>query len=141
MSDSVKRRRLLLWTMAVVVVASIIGTYSLMGRITGVYRLPELDGVVGPVKGYLVLDGDRWCAVMLWDGRAEVSGQAVPTGEMDVVLGIWVVDLHLLKKTPAEIIRAYTPTNLFDVLALRSEPLSGKVKAFSTNWLDPVSGP
>lgn len=109
--------------------------YSLIGRMTDVYRLPVLDQFA-TARGYLISDGERWFHVMLWDGRKMIAGRQAPI-EQSVDRGFWIMDITNVDGQSPEKFHAYPPLDLIDVYSLRFGPLSEEVKKLGPKWIGP----
>lgn len=131
------RRRVIGWSLAIGFVSILLLMYSLTGWITGVYRFTAIDHL-GPGKGYLVSDGSRWLTVFIWEGHG-ISGEEMSAERALVVVGIWTMDLHLVKVDGST--RVTTPLNLFDVYALRFGEHREAVSKLGKEWVDPPGTP
>lgn len=114
--------------------------YSLVGRMTGVYRLPALDQL-GSGRGYLISDGKRWLHVFLWYGRDHISGRESPSDTTTVDSGIWIKEITFVDSKGSLTFHAHTPLDLMDVHALCFGPLSEEIKKLGPNWSEPTVAP
>lgn len=124
------------WTLAVGTVLGFAVLYSLMGHMTGVYRLPALDQIA-PARGYLVSDGNRWLQVLLWDGRESVAGRESPVEHTTVNSGIWIKEITFVDSDESLQFVAHTPLDVIDVYVLRFGHLSEEVKKLGPKWSGP----
>jgi hypothetical protein len=106
--------RQLLAGLVVAVLLLLLG-YSLVGKITGIYRIPAAD-VIGPVRSYLIWAEGRWTLMMLLADRqsAWISPQA--DRHISVSSGIWF--RNVTTSGEPEIFQAYAPWDLWDVYVL-----------------------
>lgn len=126
------------WILASVLVLVLLILYSLVGWSTGVYRFSSID-YIGPGKGYLVADGNRWLVVFVWETGGGISGEEMTSDRVRVNPGIWVMDLHALRSDERE--QVITAMDLIDVYALRFGRHREAVKKLSSVWTDPPGVP
>jgi hypothetical protein len=130
----------MMWALIAGTILGFAVVYSLVGRMTGVYRFPELDEL-GPARGYLVSDGERWLYVMLWNGRERISGRVASDEHTTVNSGVWIKEITYFDSEGSMKLPAYTPMDLIDVYALRIGHLSEEIKKLGPDWSNSLSTP